>query len=227
MNVLATSEQMTAQILSDFLPLIQRLAKILHRRLPRHVAVGDLEVAGMMGLVAAINGFEPGRGPAFTSYARIRIRGAMLDELHAQDWLPRHARALRKLMEVSEDRFRAAYDRRPTGEELAELLKVPSAVLEAAQALDAARLSPAQTAEPRPALERSPFESLTSREDAEALAVAMTALTDIERGVIDLFYNGESRLKDIGRLIGVSEGRVSQIHRRALIKLRGALRSSS
>ncbi|MBO9716415.1 MAG: RNA polymerase sigma factor FliA [Pseudoxanthomonas sp.] len=210
--------------------LVRRIAHHLAARLPASVEVDDLIQAGMIGLIEASRSYDPDQGASFETYASIRIRGSMIDEIRRGDWVPRsvHRRArdaAAAMREVEQSTGRAA-----TPQEVAAHLDMPlpeyMRLLEDASrgqvlSLDShvedhgevtvhsGGLSPQQT------LERSDF--------GRELAAAIGLLPEREQLVLSLYYEQELNLKEIGAVLGVSESRVCQIHGQAVLRLRGRL----
>ncbi|MBV0934011.1 RNA polymerase sigma factor FliA [Marinobacterium weihaiense] len=222
------------ELIQEYTPLVRRIAHHLMARLPAHVVLDDLIQAGMMGLLEAARRYDAGKGASFETYAGIRIRGAIIDEVRRGDWTPRsvhrNARRISEAMVQVEHRSgRDASDAEVAAElgvsvaEYHALLRdsVDSRLFSYDQLTDAVDDAPveqfaAAEPDPRRALESSGFK--------QALAQAIGALPERERLVLSLYYDEELNLKEIGQVLGVSESRVSQIHSQAALRLRGRLR---
>jgi RNA polymerase sigma factor for flagellar operon FliA len=213
-------------------PLVKRIAFHLMSRLPASVQVDDLVQAGMIGLIEASRKFDPEQGASFETYAGIRIRGAMLDEIRRTDWTPRSVH--RKAREVAEavrkienEKGRDARDvevAEAMGLELDEYHKIlqdatgcrifsfedPGSVGE--DGLAQTHRQPNQ-----------PLENLQNCDFKQGLAGAIKGLPERERLVMALYYDEELNLREIGEILGVSESRVCQIHGQALIRLRARM----
>ena len=213
-------------------PLVKRIAFHLMSRLPASVQVDDLVQAGMIGLIEASRKFDPEQGASFETYAGIRIRGAMLDEIRRTDWTPRSVH--RKAREVAEavrkienEKGRDARDvevAEAMGLELDEYHKIlqdatgcrifsfedPGSVGE--DGLAQTHRQPNQ-----------PLESLQNNDFKQGLAQEIKGLPERERLVMALYYDEELNLREIGEILGVSESRVCQIHGQALIRLRARM----
>lgn len=220
------------EMMAQHAPLVKRIAYHLMGRLPPTIQQDDLVQAGLVGLFEAIKAYDRSRGASFETYARIRIQGAMIDEVRRGDWTPRSV--YRKSRQLSEA-IRKVEDREgrdAKSSEVAELLEIDideynNLVCEAAgcQVLsfeDIAGINPAQgnmanaqPGEPERQLEESSFR--------EGLADKIASLPDRERLVMALYYDEELNLREIGEVLGVSEGRVCQIHGRALARLRSRM----
>ena len=209
-------------------PLVKRIAHHLLARLPDSVQVDDLIQAGMIGLLEASRQFDASQGASFQTYAGIRIRGAMLDEIRRLDWTPRSvhrkAREVGRVMREIEHRT----GRDPRDHEVIAAMGIGASeyhqiLRDAATARmfsideedSEGREPPAETAQPAEVLEEVGFH--------EDLAEAIRALPEREQLVMSLYYEQELNLKEIGAVLGVSESRVSQIHGRIALKLRSSL----
>lgn len=214
--------------------LVKRIAWHLKGRLPASVELGDLVQAGMMGLLEAAKNYAPGRAANFETFAGIRIRGAMLDELRKTDWTPRSVyRRLRDAMEAMRE-IEAETGREASESAVAERMGI--SVGEYSQIMaDASRsrvlsLDEGNGDEDGPGFEVSDEEAGTpaSRHEEEgrraALAEAIEGLPEREKLLMSLYYDEELNLKEIGAVLGVTESRVCQLHGQALTRLRARLR---
>jgi RNA polymerase sigma factor for flagellar operon FliA len=214
--------------------LVKRIAWHLKGRLPASVELGDLVQAGMMGLLEAAKNYAPGRAANFETFAGIRIRGAMLDELRKTDWTPRSVyRRLRDAMEAMRE-IEAETGREASESAVAERMGI--SVGEYSQIMaDASRsrvlsLDEGNGDEDGPGFEVSDEEAGTpaSRHEEEgrraALAQAIEGLPEREKLLMSLYYDEELNLKEIGAVLGVTESRVCQLHGQALTRLRARLR---
>lgn len=213
--------------------LVKRIAHHLCGRLPDHIDPDDLIQAGMVGLLEAARKYEEGHGARFETFAGIRIRGAMMDEVRRHDWTPRsvyrRARALAEAVERVEHREgRDAQDAEVAAElEVSldeyhqalqdakghQLLSLDEAVSEGGDVL-VERL-PGEEPEAPAAMEKAAFR--------QALAEGIDRLPERERLVMALYYDEEMNLREIGAVLGVTESRVCQIHSQALVRLRSRL----
>jgi RNA polymerase sigma factor FliA len=226
-------------LLNKYLPLVRNVASRMAMGFPRSVELSDLINTGVIGLIEAFRNFDPSRGVKFETYAVPRIRGAILDELRALDWVPRSTRA--KSREI--DRAYAALEnklgRPPEIHELAVHLDVTESQLHIS--LDDVNSTSMlsldeiiyreddnrQVSRIETIIDQSVHSVLGEIEKGELrsfLVVAIDRLTDQEKLVIALYYFEELTLKEIGEVMSISESRVSQIHTRAVYKLRGMVR---
>jgi RNA polymerase sigma factor FliA len=194
-----------AELIAQYLPLVQQIVGGFQRRLPRSVLRDDLIAAGMCGLWDAIRKHGDNRSERFDWYVRVRIRGAILDELRAQDWLPRRVRA-------AENRARAAG---ATARTVPAVLRFDD-VSELEQAQCLASIDP-----------DGGDAAIEHRESAQALVRAVERLPDRERDIIALYYFKGVKFKELGRMFGVSEPRISQLHSRAMTRLKGMLEQAA
>jgi RNA polymerase sigma factor for flagellar operon FliA len=213
-------------------PLVKRIAFHLMSRLPASVQVDDLIQAGMIGLIEASRKFDPEQGASFETYAGIRIRGAMLDEIRRTDWTPRSvhrkardvAEAVRK---IENEKGRDARDVEVAGVMGLELNEYHKILQDATGCRIFSFEDPgtigdeshSQTME-QP---NQPFETLQKSDFKQGLATAIKGLPERERLVMALYYDEELNLREIGEILGVSESRVCQIHGQALIRLRARM----
>lgn len=237
-NGLAMYEKKTlrdAQInIEDYAPLVKRIAYHMMMRMPASVQVDDLIQAGMIGLIEASQKYDMSRGASFETYAGIRIRGAIVDEMRRGDWVPRsvHRNARRVSQAIAAVEARTGRD--ATDAEVAEELGVSlgeyfvmlqdsnSSRLfsyeetfgEEDSNIDASEHSSAFT---------SPLDGMQRDGLKRALVEAIRQLPEREQLVLSLYYDQELNLKEIGLVLGVSESRVSQIHSQAAARLRNRL----
>lgn len=222
------------ELIEEYAPLVRRIAHHLMARLPSHVVLEDLLQSGMMGLLEAARRYDSGKGASFETYAGIRIRGAIIDEVRRGDWTPRSVhrngrRISEAIAQVEHRTGRDATDAEVAAElgiglaEYHALLQdsVDSRLFSYDQLTDSAEDSPVeQFASPDP----DPGSKLEGEGFRQALAQAISTLPERERLVLSLYYDEELNLKEIGQILGVSESRVSQIHSQAALRLRGRLK---
>jgi len=213
-------------------PLVKRIAYHLLNKLPDSILVDDLIQAGMLGLLDALKNYDPTQGASFETYAGIRIRGSMLDEVRHSDWTPRSvhkksrdvSRAIKAIEDETSENAKpvdiAAYLDISLDEYHHVLQDSASSrffsVEELAESGDS-------FLDECPNGSITPIDSLTSDGFQEALAAAIDKLPERERLVISLYYSEELNLKEIGEVLDVSESRVSQISSQAMLRLRAKL----
>lgn len=220
-----------AGLVQQHADLVKRIAYHVAARLPASVDVEDLIQAGVIGLIEAARHYNGERGASFETYAGIRIRGAMMDELRRGDWAPRsvhrrHREISGAMKTIAQREGREARE----DEVIAELKLTPEAYRTALQdavqcqvlSLDAppdGSDDPFEAADPN----HTPLESLERDEFQATLARAIAALPEREKMVLSLYYDDEMNLREIGAVLDVSESRVCQIHGQALLRIRGQL----
>lgn len=222
-----------ANLVEKHAPLVRRIALHLAARLPASVELDDLIQAGVIGLIEAVRHYSGERGASFETYAGIRIRGAMLDELRQTDWAPRSVH--RRLREATEA-MRAVEQRTGRAAKDAEVAKQMGVTLSEYHEIvqDAMRcqvMSMDSAYDGDDDRERmdcadasaGPMELLQRDEFRKALAQAIGQLPERERLVMSLYYDDELNLKEIGAVLDVSESRVCQIHGQAMLRLRARL----
>lgn len=219
-------------LVTRYAPLVKRIAYHLLNRLPPSVQADDLVQAGMIGLLEASKNYDPTQGASFDTYAGIRIRGAMLDEIRRSDWTPRSvhrkARQVAEAMRMIENRVgrdaRDAEVAEVMGLSLAEYHQI---LLDTAGcrifSLDELMAVGELSAENGRVARAGPYDGLQRGAFKKALAEAIAGLPERERLVIALYYDEELNLREIGQVLGVSESRVCQIHGQATTRLRARL----
>jgi RNA polymerase sigma factor for flagellar operon FliA len=216
------------------LPFVESLARRMAASMPHSVDVGDLVQDGMLGLIDAAHRYDEGRGIKFETFAERRVRGAMIDALRRDAW-PRGVRRQRRELEAAREALRkelgcepsladlaarVGSDEKRLGRTIVRINTIEStSPLAAPERLDESSL-PAVLVPSEP---ESPDTAYEKAETAEQVRAAIDALPWRERKVIALYYYGEVTMKQIGTEIGVNESRVSQLHARAIRRLRGAL----
>jgi RNA polymerase sigma factor FliA len=218
------------RLVVHYTPLLRAVAHRLGSALPSYVDVNDLVQCGVFGLIDAVERFDPERCPRFESYAVPRIRGAILDELRAQDWVPRTVRGRARELERAQERLEARHLRAPTEGELAAELGLSvrevrslarQVQLLSVEALDEASGGVSELLADDGALD--PMAVVQSTETLRQLAVAVAQLGERDRDVVRLYYLENRTLAEIGRMLGVTESRVCQLHTRLVGRLRGRL----
>ena len=223
-----------AQLVERHAPLVKRIAHHLIARLPASVLVDDLIQSGMIGLLEAARNFDGSKGASFETFAGIRIRGAMLDEIRKGDWTPRsvhrNGRAITEaISQVESETGRDARD-----SDIADKLNVSlqdyHQMLNEVNAGKLVGIEDLGVSEDVISTEQNrgsdaPREDLMQGAFQKALAHAITTLPEREAIVLSLYYDEELNLREIGEVLDVSESRVSQIHSQAMLKLKSRMKS--
>jgi len=220
------------ELVNQHAPLVKRIAYHLMNRLPPNVQADDLIQAGMIGLLEASRNYDPSQGASFETYAGIRIRGAMLDEIRRSDWTPRSvhrkARVVAEAMRTIENEYGRDARDVEVAEELGMTLKEYHAILQDASgcrifSLDELAAVGDVMRGQAGGVHAGPFDGLQKDAFKEALAKEIAGLPERERLVMALYYDEELNLREIGQVLGVSESRVCQIHSQAALRLRSRL----
>ena len=229
----ARKEAQRDEIFREFEPTIKILAHQLAARLPPHMEMGDLESAGAIGLMDAMTKFDPSRGVKLKTYAVIRIRGAMMDESRANDWLPRWVYERNARLEKTQRALSTRYGRPPTDSEMAPALGI--SVSEVGRYLSGARRPTMLSLEdlafekgdgsrrPNPLIDYKhpgPLATVLAKNQREILAGVIDLLPRRERVVLTLYYYEELKMREIGTILNVTLSRVCQIHAKAITDLR-------
>ncbi len=226
------------QLILEYVPLVKVVAGRLSMYLGYTVEYDDLCGYGIFGLIDAIDKFDYGKGIKFETYASLRIRGSILDQIRKMDWIPRSVRQKQKQMDAAIAKIEAATNRSATDEEVAQELGIDleeyfswqgqTKVAQIAsidefvdQGIEVKAFDPGKSAMDEP--ERS----YEQTEVKELLAQSLEGLTEKERTVVVLYYYEELTLKEISKVLEVSESRVSQLHTKALQKMKKVLGAHS
>lgn len=227
-------------LIENYLYLVKYVAGKMSMSVPPSVEVDDLVSAGVVGLMDAIEKYDPSRDTKFETYAVSRIRGAIVDDLRSLDWVPRSVRRKARLLEEAYSYLEGELHRPATDEEVSNRLNVPVSELRTIteEVASAGLLSlddfvGNQDGEKTTRVidlvcsknGDSPTASIEMDEMKEVLAKSILNLPEKERTVLALYYYEDMTLKEIGRTLGVSESRISQIHTKAMLRLKGRLRS--
>jgi RNA polymerase sigma factor FliA len=223
-------------LLEQHAPLVKKLAHHMKAKLPPNVEVDDLVQAGMMGLLDAVNRYEEDHGAQFETYAVLRIRGAMLDELRSSDWLPRSVRQNMRKIEIAMSALQQRLGHPPSESEVAKHLKLSLADYQdmlneggGHQLLYYEDFHDEDGNEhflDRYSIDENsdPLQTILNSDFRQALVDAIDGLPEREKLLMGLYYEQELNLKEIGAVMGVSESRVCQLHSQAVSRLRSSLR---
>jgi RNA polymerase sigma factor FliA len=230
------------RLILTYAPLVKYVAGRLGSGLPAHVDEGDLVSYGLLGLIGAIERFDPDLGIKFETYAIARIKGAIIDELRSMDWVPRSVRARARDIERAITALEGQLTRAPTDEEIARKLGITEeefqdSLLEISRtsiaALDELWSSPGSAGDAvalidtiEDPLAAEPQQAMAHTELREALGEAISRLPEREKLVVTLYYYEELTLREIGEVLSVTESRVSQLHTKAILRLKARLSAS-
>jgi RNA polymerase sigma factor for flagellar operon FliA len=217
------------QLVLDNMGMVNRIAHHLQARAPRFVEAADLVQAGMLGLISAARQYEPAKCGNFEGFAYLRIKGAMIDEIRRQSYLPRSAVAINKAHSDSAEALASRLGRRPSAAELAAYMEMDVESLQRERA-KAIQFETDSMEDHREAIESMAADDSAVPERQVERAQLMAGLQDAiehlparEKTVLALYYVEEMNLREIGEIIGVSESRVSQILSKTAIALRSLL----
>ena len=222
------------KLIIESMNLVRVVAKRIVRKTPPNVELDDLISVGVIGLIDAIEKFDPEKGTKFRTYAEHRIRGAILDELRAQDWVPRSIRRKEKIIEKSRSRLESVKCGEATAKEISHDLKIdtekvhkllttinPAKVVcyddySSFKVQDANSITTYLDGVNR----NNPFKDVSLRSSQEYIMKTMEALTENEQVIMIMYYFESKKLKEISDHLGITESRVSQLHMRAKGKMK-------
>jgi RNA polymerase sigma factor for flagellar operon FliA len=215
------------QVVKHYAPKIKFLALRLKAKLPKNVELGELISAGTLGLMESLLKFDPEQRIKFDTYAENRIKGAMLDELRRMDWFSRGLRQRVRMLDEAIQKVEGQSGRTPTEEELQEEtglgekeVRVGLEALRNQLCLSLEAIQDTFSAENRGHLENEPFQSAALQEIIGKVAGLIDNLTPREKMVLSLYYSDELNMRETAEVMGITEGRVSQLHSQALNRLR-------
>ena len=229
-----TDLEVEGELVTHYLPLVKTVVGRQAMTLPAHVPLEDLHSAGLVGLLQALRSYRPGTGASFETFARFRIRGAVLDELRRMDWVPRSVHDKARKLQDSLAGLEQRMGRVPTEEEMARALQVT--VEEYRQMLEDVRpatfihldsVMHPDSADPTPLHECVPDEQqeiapeiVARRELVQLIMDRLEHLPTMQKKVLSLYYCEDLRLKEIAAIFGLTESRISQIHAQAILAIR-------
>ncbi|MEM7321909.1 MAG: RNA polymerase sigma factor WhiG [Actinomycetota bacterium] len=233
----ATADQADRdELIVYYAPLVKYVASRIAAGLPQTVDQSDLVSYGMFGLIDAITKFDPERGFKFETYAISRIKGAVLDELRAIDWVPRSVRSKAKSVERAMAKLESKLHRAPTDEEIADELEISgdqlNGIYKQISSLGVVALDEMLSFNGTESLtfgdtladrREGPVSTYERVETRQLLADAINRMNEREKIVLTLYYYENLTLAEIGRVLGVTESRVCQIHTKAVLQLRSRL----
>ena len=228
------------ETIRSLLYLVQHIAGRLVAKLPSHIAKEDLISAGVVGLIDAVDRYDSSKGCSLKTYSSLRIRGAMVDELRSQDWVPRTVHRDEKIYEAAADKLGQKFGREATTEEIRKELGMTPQQFEQfserTQSHSSFSLNESCSDEDGNSIDRAEimpclstptaFDEMLREEDRALLHEELDRLPQNEKLVLCLYYMEDLRLKEIAKVLEVSESRVSQIHTEALRRLTAAMRKA-
>ena len=228
------------RIINECASMVKYVANRIAQRLPTNVEVDDLVSVGVLGLMDAIEKFDPKRGAKFKTYAEFRIKGAILDQLRSLDWVPRSVRQKSRRLERAFGEVEQRLGRSASEDEVADSLglqiekfhelmnQVRGISLVNLEEIRGANSDGDRTGTFADIVEdvhsENPFASLKLSEMKRLIAATIATLPEKERLVISLYYYEDLNMKEIGGILGITESRVCQIHTKAALRLRGKLK---
>lgn len=224
-------EQQREQQIIHNLPLVKYLAARMLTRLPSHVELNDLVNYGIIGLMDAVDKYDPSRGVKFKTYAELRIRGSILDGLREEDWVPRSYRKRQRELERTYRRLETELGRSAGDEEVAEALGISLdeyyALLDMLRGVSLGQFEYVERDSEENLIEyipdrdeNSPTYIVEKKEIKKLLAESIDRLPEKERMVLSLYYYEGLTMKEVGKVLGITESRVSQLHSKAVLRMR-------
>lgn len=229
------------QVILEHEPLIRYIVNRLAVRLPNHIDLDDLYSTGVIGLMDAIDKFDPGKGCKFKTYAEFRVKGAVLDQLRSLDWVPRSVRQKGRKLEAAYSETEQRLGRAATEDEVADSLGLEidkfHVMINQVRGISLVNLEEVRGTNSEgdkagtfadvieDVTSENPFASFKTMETKHVISDQIESLPEKERLVVSLYYYEDLNMKEIGNILGITESRVCQIHTKATSRLAGKLRS--
>lgn len=226
------------ELIITYTPLIKYIANRLAARLPAHISIDDLISSGILGMIDAVSKFDLSKKVQFKTYAEFRIKGAMLDELRAIDWVPRSVKDKISTLENAYSTLESRLGRPSTDEETAKFLEMGIEsfykLLDETKAVTFVDIDLLKQRAPNISKSlkggedssNDPFAALSHRQVRDILAQAVGELSEKEKMLVSLYYFEELTMKEVGEVLGYTESRISQMHSKAVLRLRMKLKKT-
>ncbi len=225
-----------SELVERYLPLVKTVVGRIAMNLPAHVNLDDLNSAGLVGLLNGVRNFDPEGGSSFESYARVRIRGAVLDELRRLDWVPRSVHDKARRVQTTIQELEQKHGEVPTPAQVARALDLSPreyedlleeirpatfVCLDSAPGPDGESDSDSSRYESiADESQEDPVEATSRRELSRVIAERISHLPEMQKKVLALYYFEDMRLREIAEVFGVTESRICQIHSQAVLAIR-------
>ena len=226
------SKQEREELILQHYPMVRRVAYRMVSRYPSCIEADDLVTIGTLGLIDAVDKFEESRSVSFSAYARIRVQGAILDELREADWVPRSVRNRFSRIQECKRSLKESLGRDPTEEEVAQDLGVgvdrlremiQGATVRTLVSMEEGSEEEESVGSTLPSAEPTPLEAATKEHLREMVRDRVTELPERERQIVDMYYFQELTFREIGQILGITESRVSQLHSRMKARMSSEL----
>jgi RNA polymerase sigma factor for flagellar operon FliA len=211
------------ELILQHYPMVRRVAYRMVSRYPSCIEADDLVAIGTLGLIDAVDKFEANRSVSFSAYARIRVQGAILDELRKADWVPRSVRNRFSRIQLTRQSLQETLGRSPTEEEVAKELDVgverlremiQGSTVRTLVSMEEGSEEEDSVGTTLPSPEPTPLEAATKEHLRKMVRARVTGLPERERQIVDMYYFQELTFREIGQILGITESRVSQLHSR-------------
>lgn len=231
-NIAEMSKREREELILQHYPMVRRVAYRMVSRYPSCIEADDLVTIGTLGLIDAVDKFEESRSVSFSAYARIRVQGAILDELRKTDWVPRSVRNRFSRIQETKQGLREKLGRDPKEEEVAEALGVEverlremiqGATVRTLVSMEEGSEDEESVGSTLPSAEPTPLEAATKEHLREMVRARVTDLPERERQIVDMYYFQELTFREIGQILGITESRVSQLHSRMKARMSSEL----
>ena len=231
-NIAEMSKREREELILQHYPMVRRVAYRMVSRYPSCIEADDLVTIGTLGLIDAVDKFEESRSVSFSAYARIRVQGAILDELRKTDWVPRSVRNRFSRIQETKQNLREKLGRDPQEEEVAQALGVgverlremiQGATVRTLVSMEEGSEDEESVGSTLPSADPTPLEAATKEHLREMVRARVTDLPERERQIVDMYYFQELTFREIGQILGITESRVSQLHSRMKARMSSEL----